>query len=173
MQSIFGSKAKANEILLVLNDLKPVARQGFYPDELTKVKEFCQQNNLFIELSPYKILLDKQNYSDKGTKVPIEHPEGLFFTYISKDHQKALLANLYETKGDHRQLGLALGYPACCVKFYHEQFQKGNLAPEHEHYHELINIKKRKTDSSIISHFPCKPNCQASIELAEKFKQIC
>lgn len=169
MQDIFGSKTKVNEIKLLLNDLKPVVRQGFYPEELEKVKQFCLQNNLFIELSPYKILMQGDNFSDKGTKVDINHPKGMFFAYISKDHQKALLANLHETKGDHRKLGLILGYPACCVRFYHEQFQKGNLAPEFNNYHELIDIRKRKTDNAIISHFPCKPDCQESIELAKAF----
>ena len=169
MIDIFGSKTKVNEILLVLKDLKPVTRQGFYPEELEKVKNFCLQNNLFIEISPYKILMEGKNFSDKGTKVDKNHPEGMFFVYISKDHQKALLANLYEAQGDHRQLGLILGYPACCVKFYYEQFQKGNLAPEHNHYNDLIDIRKRTQDSSLISHFPCEPDCQASIELAKVF----
>lgn len=172
INQIFSSQNKAREIQYLLADLKPVVRQGFYPSELEKIKEFCLKNNLFIELSPYKILMEGGNYSDKAVKVPPENPQGMFFVYISKDHQKALLANLYETQQDHRQLGLILGYPACCVKFYHEQFQKGNLAPEHQTYHELIDIRKRKTDQSIISHFPCKPGCQESIELAIKFKQL-
>lgn len=172
MLDIFKSKTKVNEILFLLKDLKPVVRQGFYPEELEKVKDFCFKNDLFIEISPYKILMQGDNFSDKGTKVDKNHPEGMFFAYISKDHQKALLANLYEAQGDHRQLGLALGYPACCIKFYHEQFQKGNVAPEHNNYHELIDIRKRTQDSSIISHFPCSPNCPKSIELAKAFCKL-
>jgi len=166
--NIFGSKAKVNEILFLLKDLKPVVRQGFYPDELNKVRQFCEKNNLFLELSPYKIILDKNSYSDHGKKVPRNHPQGLFFAYISKSQKQALLANLYETRGDHYNLGLALGYPECCCRFYQKQFLKGNLAPEHSTYHKLIDIRKRKTDSSIISHFPCSPNCRESIKLAQK-----
>ena len=113
MLDIFGSQTKVNEILLVLKDLKPVARQGFYPEELQKVKDFCFKNDLFIEISPYKILMEGDSYSDKGTKVDKNNPKGIFFAYISKDHQKALLANLYEAQGDHRKLGLILGYPTC------------------------------------------------------------
>lgn len=172
MLDIFGSQTKVNEILFVLKGLKPVARQGFYPEELEKVKEFCRKNNLFIELSPYKILLDKEKYSDHGKKVPRDYPQGLFFAYISKDQEKALLANLYETRQDHYRLGLILGYPECCVRFYCAEFENNNIAPEHNNYHELIDIRKRKTDQSLISHFPCSPNCQESIELANKLKQI-
>jgi hypothetical protein len=170
--AVFGSQNKAREILYLLKDSKPVVRQGFYPKELSKVNQFCQENQLFLELSPYKILLDKENYSDHGKKVPKDHPQGMFFAYISKNQKQALLANLYETQGDHRQLGLTLGYPACCVRFYHEQFQKNNLAPEHQNYHPLIDIRKRKTDQALISHFPCEPNCKASIELAQKFQSL-
>ncbi len=172
MQDIFGSKTKVNEILFLLKDLKPVVRQGFYSHELEKVKEFCQKNNLFLELSPYKIIMEGENYSDQGKKVDKNHPQGMFFVYISKNQKSALLANLYETKGDHYNLGLALGYPECCCKFYQEQFEKGNLAPEFNNYNDLINIKNRKTDQAIISHFPCSSNCQKSIELAQKFKQL-
>ncbi|MCK4589427.1 MAG: DUF483 domain-containing protein [Nanoarchaeota archaeon] len=162
----FGSKTKVREILYLLKDLKPVVRQGFYPHELEKVKQFCEKNNLFLELSPYKILMEGSNYSDKGTRMSKDHSQGMFFVYISKNQKQALLANLHETKQDHYNLGLALGYPECCAKFYQEQFKKGNLAPEHQNYHPLIDIRKRKTDQAIISHFPCSPNCQKSIQLA-------
>ena len=116
--------------------------------------------------------MEGDNYSDKGTKVDRNHPNGIFFAYISKDHQKALLANLYETQGDHRKLGLILGYPACCVRFYHEQFIKGNLAPEHSNYHPSIDIRKRSQDKAIIHHFPCQENCPESIKLALKYQNL-
>ena len=172
MIDIFGSQNKVNEILFLLKDLKPVVRQGFYPHELEKVKDFCQKNNLFCELSPYKILLDSKNYSDHGQKVPRDHPEGLFFVYISKDQEKALLANLYETRQDHYRLGLILGYPECCVQFYCAEFENNNIAPEHNTYNELIDIRKRKTDEALISHFPCKPDCPESLKLAQKYLEI-
>jgi hypothetical protein len=169
MENIFGSKAKAREVELLLRDLKPVVRQGFYPSELEKIKEFCQKNNLFLEVSPYKVIMEGEGYSDKGKKVSKDDPKGMFFVYISKNQEKALLANLYETRGDHYNLGLALGYPECCVKFYCEEFEKGNVAPELESYNPLIDFRKRKDDACVISHFPCSPDCKESVKLAEKY----
>src|SRR3989338_3539593 len=39
---IFGSKTKAQEIVLLLQDAKEVVRQGFTEEELFKVEQFCK-----------------------------------------------------------------------------------------------------------------------------------
>ncbi len=57
LRSIFGSKTKAQEILLLLKDAKEVVRQGFYEAELPAVEQFCQKNNLFLAKSKFKVLL--------------------------------------------------------------------------------------------------------------------
>jgi len=53
----FGSKTKAQEIVLLLNDAKQVVRQGFYPHELEKVEKFCGENNIYLIKSKFKVIL--------------------------------------------------------------------------------------------------------------------
>lgn len=182
LTKIFGSRSKALEILYLLEDIKPVVRQGFYEEELPEVKEFCKKNRLAIEFSPYKIiLLDKdKKYSNKGLKVGTDDERrGMYFAYISKDPEKAALANLFETKRAHRDLGIILGYPICCIDFFikHEpkrskldnnyttstlENSEGNKFPFH------TNICQRKMDITLLSHFPCSFNCKRSVDLAKK-----
>ena len=80
LKDIFGSRTKALEILYLLNDVKQVVRQGYYPNELEKVEKFCAENKLFVEKAPYKVaIIDDDKFSNKGKIVDVNHPKGMFF----------------------------------------------------------------------------------------------
>lgn len=186
LMPIFGSRTKALEILYLLHGIKPVVRHGFYETELTKVKLFCEANDLAIEKSPYKVVLadPHKRFSNKGFKVKIEDPRrGMFFTYISKDPQKAAMAEAFEFKNDHRGLGLLLGYPDCCVSFYVNQEPKQSKLDNDYvtstlenskgvRYPYFNNICRRHTDTTLLNHFPCSFNCKKSIEIAKRHLRL-
>ena len=113
----FGSKSKAQEIALVLQDAKKVVRQGFFEQELFAVEKFCVKHNLHLVRSSFKVLFaDEEKYSNKGVRIPeADKRPGMYFVYISKDEQQAWLASYAELVQNHIDLGLALGYPPCCV----------------------------------------------------------
>ncbi len=166
---IFGSRTKALEVLYLLNDLKPVVRQGFYTHELSEVEKFCQEQSLFIKKSPLTITLEeKESFSNRGKITEKSDPQGMIFVYISKNEEKALLTCLYETKQDHYTTGIMLGYPECCARFFEREFEKGNLNPMHKPTNVWTNLAQRDKDCIIISHFPCSSNCKGSIEIAKK-----
>ena len=166
--SIFGSRMKALEILLLLEDQKLVVRQGFYDHEFKKVEEFCKKNNVFLSKSKFKVSLEgKEKFTNKG-KIINESEKGMHFVYLSKDEEKALLANLYETKQDHKQLGQILGYPECCINFFINNFSQENPNPVHKPTNPWTNLSKREFDVCLLSHFPCTNDCQESISLAKK-----
>lgn len=184
LKQTFGSLTKTLEIIYLLEDIKPCVRQGFYDEELKKVIEFCKKNNLFYELSPYKIVLEttKDEYSDKGVKVDMnDSRRGLIFIYISKD-KKAEKANYYEIKQDHKNLGLTLGYPECCcdffVKFEPEESKKKNdyimpvLNNSKEPFPFYTNFLAKYSDITLLNHFPCSFNCEKSIELAKQHLKV-
>ena len=177
LQQIFGSAIKAQEIIYLLADVKEVVRQGFYPRELLEVEQFCQKNNLFLVKSKFKVLLadeltNGQKYSNKGVRLPETDELGLYFVYISKSEEKALLASYYELLNDHRQLGLLLGYPECCIQYFlekfHEQYTNLELLPTNPY----TNLSMRNQDLVLISHFPCSSNCQPSKMMGHKFLQV-
>lgn len=117
----FGSKTKALEILFLINDMKPVVRQGFYENELPHVIEFCKNNNITIELSEFKVIFcdTEKKYSNKGIIAEKnDNRKGMLFVYISKEEKNAALAKEFEMKNDSHSLGIILGYPECCVNFF-------------------------------------------------------
>lgn len=169
---IFGSKTKAQEVVLLMQNAKEVVRQGFYGQELYRVEQFCQKNHLYLVKSNFKVLFaDEGPYSNKGVRIPEDDKRpGMYFVYISKDEQKAWLASYYELVQNHHDLGLVLGYPSCCVKFFCSNVDK-NLNPQHIPTNPHTNLSQREQDLVILSHFPCSSECQDSIKLGEKYLQ--
>ena len=108
-QDVFLTRIKSLEILSLLNNIKPVVRQGFYDDELARVKRFCRDNNLFLVESEFKVLPFETGFSDKGQMVKKDNKDAMSFVYISKDELLANTAALFEIKQDHLNLGKILG----------------------------------------------------------------
>ena len=171
---IFGSKMKAQEILLLLHHAKTLVRQGFYEHELPKVQKFCQQNNLFIEISRFKVLLaNETDFTNKGLRLSLDDPRpGMFFIYISKDEERTLRAHYYELVENHLDLGLLLGYPSCCVQFFVQNFTSKKTNLELIPTNPYTNLSQRKNDWCILSHFPCRSVCEKSVELGKRYLQI-
>ena len=171
---IFGSKSKAQEILLLQHDAKEVVRQGFYDHELPRVQKFCKDNSLHLEISKFKVLLaDDTLFSNKGIRIKADDKrEGMYFTYISKNHEKALLAAYFEIMNNSAELGKVLGYPACCIDFFNKNFSSTNTNLEHTPENAWTNITKRDKDLVILSHFPCSSTCEKSIQLAQSYVDV-
>ena len=171
---IFGSKTKAEEIVYLLSKAKTVVRQGFYLEELPKVEKFCQENKIHLVKSRFKVLLADENaYSNKGIRIP-EHDkrQGMYFVYMSKDEKKAWLASYYELMSNDNDLGLLLGYPKCCVDFFCKRFSPNNPNLQLNSTNMFTNLSKREKDAVLISHFPCNPDCEESVQLGRKHLAI-
>jgi hypothetical protein len=172
LAGVFGSKSKAQEIVLLLEGAKEVVRQGFYASELLAVEEFCQKNNLFLTKSKFKVLIDDQqeSFSNRGLRLREDDPRpGMYFVYVAKEEKSALLAGYAELMNRPRELGLLLGYPECCVDFFCKNFNAENTNLELTPTNLWTNLSKRGEDCVLISHFPCSSGCQESINLAKKY----
>lgn len=170
---VFGSLSKAQEILFLLKDVKEVVRQGFYPGELPAVEKYCVEMELVLVRSKFKVLLaDSEAYSNKGLRVNENDKRGMFFVYISKSEEKALLASYYELVGDELNLGLLLGYPKCCVEFFCRNFGREGFDLELKATNPWTNLSKRWEDCVLLSHFPCSSECAASVELGKKYFEV-
>ncbi len=178
---IFKSKIKSLEILYVVENIKPVARIMIVEKDLEQVENWCAKNNLYIENADFKVsMLDAhKKFSNKGTI----SDKGFLVLYISKERQKAKYAKEYEQNQDHISLGMMLGYPECCCKFFAENIEKESkrnndfIVPitkntiSMENLAEL-NILSTYFDHALISHFPHKFDCPASLILAGKHLAI-
>ncbi len=174
LSSIFGSKAKAQEILYLLYDAKKVVRQGFYSSELPAVETFCQQYNLTLVKSKFKVLLaDETAFSNKGIKITGDDPRhGMYFIYFSKNEHDAWLASYHELTDNVMDLGLILGYPLCCIEFFIKRFSEDNPNLQLKPTDPYTNITQRYQDKVLISHFPCSSDCAESSRLGKIFYNV-
>ena len=167
---IFGSRTKAQEILLLQHDAKPVVRQGFYESELPRVEKFCRENYFHLVKSTFKVLLadEGENYSNKGIRIAEnDRRPGMFFVYISKSEEKAWQAAYQEMMNNHQELGLTLGYPSCCVGYFCQNFSAIKTNPLLKPTNLYTNLTQRDKDCVLISHFPCSSECPASVRMAQ------
>lgn len=186
LKDIFDSNIKAFEILYLLEDVKPVVRLMVKEEDKDKIFAFFKGNNLSYVVSDFKVVKEDKDkaYSDKGVKVPIDSSEpGYFFVYVSKDKDKAEGAKKLENEGNHKGLGEVLGYPSCCSEFFEKHFEeeskKNNdftLAVLRESdgfkFPFYTNIASRHFDVTLLNHFPCSFNCEASVELAKRYLDV-
>jgi hypothetical protein len=166
-----GSKSKADEIILLLADLKPVVRHALYPHEIAGMTQFLSKHNLFLTTSRFKVVFaeERGKFSNLGYRYPLTDPrDGQLHIYISKDEAKAHLAHYFELVENHEGFGNLLGYPICCIEYFQQNFSKGNPNPEHKESHPFINLTKRGKDAVLISHFPCSKECSKSIDIAKR-----
>ena len=173
LAAIFGSNTKAQEIALLLQDAKKVVRQGFYEEELPLIEQFCQDKKIFCVKSKFKVLIGRELYSNKGLRISNNDPRwSMFFIYFSKNEHKAHLASWYELVNNPQELGLLLGYPACCVDFFCRTFSEQQYNLELPATNPWTNLSLRNKDCVLLSHFPCHSECVDSIKLSQFYFQI-
>ncbi len=179
--AFFSSLTKSMDMLQVIKGLKPVSRIIVPEDEVESTREFLEDRGLALAFSDNKISksIDVNRYSNKGVILNADSKDkGDFFVYISKDLELAKQAKKHESELNHKELGRLLGYPECCCRFFEGNFQveskKNNdyVLPALKNsdgfeFPFYTNIAIRHMDISLLSHFPCNFNCQASIEIAK------
>ena len=185
---IFGYYTRSLEILYLLNDIKKTVRLDANELELKNIKNFCDENNLDLEISDFKVIkiMDegKGNYANTVKKVSINNPEpGLYHVYISKDKNRTKFLKLLEYKNDDKAIGKLLGYPICCIDFFMEnkekqqKIQNDYILPalnnsEGFEFPFYVNYAIRYFDITLLSHFPHSFHCEESITIAKTNFQI-
>ena len=177
---IFSNYTRSLEILYLLNDLKESVRLDANEVELKKIRDFCDKENLFLEISDFKVLKirdeGKGSYANIVKRVPI-NDSGLYHIYISKNKNKANFLRLVENKNDDEAIGKLLGYPKCCINFFMEnkekqqKLQNDYVLPALENsdgftFPFYANYAIRYFDTTLLSHFPHSFSCKESIKIA-------
>ena len=180
---IFGNYTRSLEILYLLDDIKRIVRLDANEVELKNIKNFCNDNNLNLEISDFKVIKitdeGKGGYANIVKKVSINYPEqGLYHIYISKDKNKTKFLKLLENKNDDKAIGELLGYPKCCVDFFiknkekQQKIQNDYILPALNNsdgfkFPFYTNYAIRYFDITLLSHFPHNFHCEQSIKIAK------
>ena len=180
---IFSNHTRSLEILYLLNDIKNIVRLDSNEIEFKKIKDFCDKENLNLEISDFKVVkvVDKGKgaYANMVKKVPINYLEhGLHHIYVSKDADKAKFLKLLEKNNDDKAIGELLSYPKCCIDFFMEnkekqqKIQNDYILPALDNsqgfkFPFYTNHAIRYFDITLLSHFPHSFHCQNSINMAK------
>jgi hypothetical protein len=180
---IFSNYTRSLEILYLLKDIKKAVRLDANETELKRIKDFCNQSNLSLEISDFKVIKEvdhgKGNYSNIVKKVPLNRTgNGLFHIYLSKDKNISSFLKLLENKNDDNAVGQLLGYPKCCIDFFlqnkekQEKIQNDYILPalnnsEGFKFPFYTNYAIRYFDITLLSHFPHSFDCVESIKIAK------
>jgi hypothetical protein len=180
---IFSNHTRSLEVLYLLNGVKKSVRLDANEAELKKIKSFCNENNLHLEVSDFKVIKiadkGKGGFANIVRKVPIGYPNpGLHHIYISKDKDTSKFLKLMEDKNDDRAVGELLGYPKCCVDFFIKNREKQQKIQNDYIFPALndskgfefpfyINYAARYFDITLLSHFSHNFHCKESIKIAK------
>src|SRR3989338_5732799 len=98
---IFSNNTRSLEILYLLEGAKKAVRLDANEQELKKIKKFCNDQKLFLELSDFKVIkipdAGKGGYSNIVKRVPLSSLNpGLYHLYISKDKNKPKFLKILE-----------------------------------------------------------------------------
>lgn len=185
----FANYTRSLEILYLLDDVKKTVRLDANDAELEKIREFCDKEGLYLEISDFKVIKiedkGKGGYANIVKKVPLDFPEpGLYHIYVSKDPNRSKFLKLLEDKNDDKAIGELLGYPKCCIDFFmdnkekQQKIQNDYILPalnnsEGFKFPFYTNYAIRYFDITLLSHFPHSFHCEGSIAIAKtNFKII-
>ncbi|MDA1196957.1 MAG: hypothetical protein O2779_03275 [Nanoarchaeota archaeon] len=182
IQKTCNSLIKSLEIFYVFHDYKPTSRIMVHDAKVEEYKQLMDKLNLQCTLSDFKIQKQQSvDYSDKGTISTTNKP-GYRFMYVAKHHPSIHRLKTLEQQQNHKELGIALGYPECCCSFFEQHFKeqskKSNdytlltLENSKPPFPFQTNIAARHFDHALVSHFPCSFNCKHSIEIANNNRTL-
>lgn len=158
------------EYKTVTNGLRTASTLSVTFDNLPLMLE--EINNDGLIFTPCK----KTKFHDGFVNIGKEANDGepyMWFGCVTKTVEDSELFKNAYTKSDHSSLGDILGYPLCCVEYFNSNFDN-NYDPIFLETNEIINgnpvinILLKPFGPRIISHLPCSPHCERSIEIGNE-----
>lgn len=167
-----------------------MSRLNVYNFQLRNLYKWCQENNLYIEISNFFIEEHIVNegkgmWSNFGKKNNIT---GLKYCYISQyksEVLKAKNAEEYNNEYTHKVMGELLKIPSCCVDFYlknrnivtKKYFDEyATLINENTYCNKAIDWKLNYLSQyfgySLIHHYPCSFDCKRTWNKANEVSFI-
>ncbi|NSW56577.1 MAG: hypothetical protein HPY44_11215 [Armatimonadetes bacterium] len=168
------------ELLAVLEGAKPVMRVLLHQGCVADLMDLVQALGLTGGVSEYRVIPQapvagtvhghRLARDDETTAASSVH------AYIGAEPVAVHLARLFDG-ADPVRFGRLLGYPDCCVSFFLDCTERRHLPdgadlvaavgwPPSGRYDPLINYACRHFGYALISHFPCRWDCEGSLAVA-------
>ena len=174
------------EVLAVIEGDKKVVRIPIKNHEWDILKVFCKKNNLAICHSDFKIAVVRETslgdiFTENVTWESNSDKIVGFVAYVSMSQEISQLASDMESDADSNELGKLYQYPKCCIKTYADKIETGEFwleillsnssGTKHSFYSNKIAYLFDQL-SIISDYFPCSLNCEKTILMGKKYKNI-
>ena len=158
-----------------------ISRTFLTDRQLYKCAPIFECLNLKYYLSDSKYLFNedtgKGGFSNAiAEMLPNTSPYGAFMVHLGQDSENVFITREADLKGDHRNVGLLLGIPSCCIDAF---IQNSCTADTVQNDHTLntcnpnfISINPWSVHCAqyfgygLVSYFPCSPNCDKTVKIA-------
>jgi hypothetical protein len=166
------------EIEAVKRGLKGATIQPCAPDNLEKLSS--EMMDLGLTVVPIERVGMTKNYS--SSRMPVEKGRPWQYRVAIGDFE-SVREVVYGTKnGDTNVVGIALGYPQCCIDFFDKIWIREKwldtsypMSRGFEDYHEwnpYCNILLRWLGIRYISHLPCNFNCVSTEKVGREYHEL-
>ena len=164
------------ERLAVVQELKPLTLQSCHPEDLPALMRFCSEVQLY--LMPLKVEGSSKTYGN-AAKPYVDGQPWTYRVIIGAEGDVLAFVEAWDNSDD-KAIGEALGFPPCCVEFFHKNWvvdgwrdltypMVRDAVGEATHYQiggaEACNILLRWLGVRMVSHLPCNFNCESTARL--------
>lgn len=168
------------EWLTVIEGLRPAMYTFVAPDQLVNVNQRAAKHGLVVVPIAQQNRNPQHSYTSGSSgslnlsqpweyRVLITHPDML-----------PLISRTPNLAQNNEVLGEVLGYPTCCREFFHRTWGAGQVDTTWDQYASTgnadgpleANMLWRWWSIRWVSHLPCSFQCQATIDLGRKTREI-
>lgn len=170
------------ELLAVKSGAKPACRLSLASHDLRTAYVWLDQQGLV------SVVEDSVGFRSSGVSRQRVGPLLRSRVYVARSQQDARQIAVLEREGNYEALGIALGYPECCVQFavHFDQLWSQATHWRQANLHARAIVASREASficntflqesalgqfgpTTAISHYPCNLNCSASIALGRAY----
>jgi hypothetical protein len=165
------------ELISILSGLKPAMRQVGNGSLAERLRAMAADLGLAFDQSEFALGKGYATGCITHSAQRLKHrplKDDLRYVYIGADPMATKLAKAFDVR-DNKRFGAALGYPSCCTSFFQEHYGSAHpdlvtdtAPPARGRYEPRINNACRHFGYRLISHFPCRWDCETSLEKADK-----
>lgn len=178
IQSLVG-RLPSLELLTVV-ELRGLSRIVVPVPAQRSVAEIASTFGLNLVWSDFGFIEDPTSFNNNTPRTPKPNRRiSTIYAYVGTDYDEVSKCKVLDQQLAHRDLGLLLRYPECCVDFF-LRYKKLSEARFNDDYSAIslrqgcsgsdswmIDTMHRKHGYALISHFPCSFNCRPSIAIAQ------
>lgn len=166
------------EWLTLIEGVRPAIYQNIDPSQLLAKMQEAAEHQLAV--IPITQVNKNAGYSSGSSSSFDPSQPWEYRAIITKQEYAQDISQIPNLAHDNVKLGEILGYPKCCQDFFHRTWGAGQVDTTWDQYAETgsangpveANMLWRWMNVRWVSHLPCSFQCQATVEVGRKTREV-